>query len=279
MTDSPLSNQKRRFALDEIRGLGCFQTVEWVDETDSTNKQMAERIRQQSMVLPALLIADRQTSGVGRGNHSWWSAPGCLMFTMAIPIGPKEEANSVESALLPLRVGYAIAECLETLATSKPMVKWPNDVYLENRKVSGVLIEVIPQGPPLPMVAVIGIGINCQLVFTDAPNELRNSACSLHEFAKSGFAEQCSTESVLIHFLHHWREATERQTADPEWLLKQWSHRSLLDGQWVEIKQANESVQGRCIGIDDRGALLLQDARLRVTHVIAGTVVSYRTSF
>ena len=278
-----VADLKRRFALDEIEGLGYFKSIDWVDCVDSTNKQLIQSVREQSILLPALLAADRQTSGVGRESHPWWSPPGCLMFSMAIPMGlldTSEPCSSYESfvcsAVLPLRVGCAIAECLEQFASAKPMVKWPNDVYISGRKVCGVLIEVIPKPLPARSVAVIGIGINCQVDFRNAPADVQAKATSLHAWAKKGMSESASTENALVQFVHQWLAIEQRQLKNPGWLLEHWSARSLLDGQWIEVKHPGGVAQGRCLGINESGAILIQNEQLEIIEVLAGTVQSFR---
>lgn len=202
------------------------------------------------------------------------------MFSMAIPISQPEIDGSSDSvvslALLPLRVGCAIAECLEQFASQKPMVKWPNDVYLSGRKVCGVLIEVIPKPAPAQSVAVIGIGINCQVDFRDAPADVQANATSLHEWTKKGGSESASTENVLVQFIHQWLAIEIRQQDNPKWLLEHWPTRSLLDGQWIEVKHPSGVARGRCVGINDSGAILIQNEQLEVVEVLAGTVHSFR---
>ena len=269
-----ISHLYRRYALDEIDGLGYFKSLDWFESVDSTNKQLIQSVRQQSVQLPALVVADRQSSGVGRGSHRWWSPTGCLMFSMAIPIGQSD--SFVSSALLPLRVGFAVAECLEQFVSAKPLVKWPNDVYISGHKVAGVLIEVIPTPSPAPSVAVIGIGINCRVDFRDAPADVQANATSLHEWAIKGTSHGASTENVLVQFVHQWLAIDQRQHENPGWLLEHWAERSLLDGQWVEVQHPAGVAHGRCLGINKTGAILIQNERLEVMEVLAGTVQSFR---
>ncbi len=265
----------RQFALDEIEALGYFKHIVWAESVDSTNKQLAQSVRENSIALPALLVADEQTTGVGRGSNQWWSPTGCLMFTMAIHIGG-EESTCISAELLPLRVGCAVAECLEGFSTAKPLVKWPNDVYIAGRKVSGVLIEVIPRPMDRTAVAIIGIGINCRIDFKEAPTDVQMNATSLHAWAKKEVVASVSTESVLVAFIHHWLEIQQRQATDPKWLLEHWPERSFLDGQWIQVKHAAGLAQGRCLGINDTGAIVIQNEQLEVIEILAGTVQSYR---
>jgi len=266
----------RQFALDEIEGLGYFRDVVWAESVDSTNKQLAQSVRQDSIALPALLVADEQTTGVGRGINQWWSNSGCLMFSMAIPVGDPEQSSCISSDLLPLRVGFAVAECLAGFSVAKPLVKWPNDVYIVGRKVCGVLIEVIPRPLAQTAIAIIGIGINCRVDFRNAPIDIQTNATSLHTCVKKASVESVSTESVLVAFIHRWLELQQRQREDPKWLLKCWPKCSLLDGHWIEVKHSAGISQGRCLGINGSGAILIQNEQLEVVEVLAGTVRSYR---
>lgn len=284
MHTDPLGVFKRQLALEELSGLGYFGSVRWVDSIDSTNKSLAQSIRQKSIQLPALLVADLQSAGVGRGSNAWWSPAGCLMFSMAIDLSNEAEwfdpnASAIprtHSALLPLRVGCTIAECLKPIVSRKPMVKWPNDVYLAGRKVCGVLIEVVPEPATTSAIAVIGIGINCQVDFSRAAPDLKVNATSLHEWTPQGKSELSRPENVLVQFVHHWLMIEKRELEDPNWLVGSWTERSLLDGQWVEVKHSGGVVQGLCVGISQSGALRIQNEQLEVTEVLAGTVHSFR---
>jgi BirA family transcriptional regulator, biotin operon repressor / biotin---[acetyl-CoA-carboxylase] ligase len=290
MIPGSLPSQRRSFALAEIEGLNYFRSVRWLDSIGSTNKTLLDEVRGQRVSVPALLVADRQTAGAGRGGNVWWSPSGCLMFSIAVPLSfdqaalASPDSTALDSALsftttsahlLPLRVGCMIADCLESLVTLKPMVKWPNDVYLDDRKVSGILIEVV-QGKG-DSVAIIGIGINCQVEFTDAPKEISSRATSVHQWTKDNKQELASIESVLIQFLHQWTTSlhcphdTEATTS----FLERWPSRSLLHGRWVRIQLSSTIVEGRCIGINFVGALLLQTERLEVIEIIAGTVIDF----
>jgi BirA family transcriptional regulator, biotin operon repressor / biotin---[acetyl-CoA-carboxylase] ligase len=272
------SGLHRQFALDEIKDLGYFQSVDWVDSIDSTNKRLSQLVRENSTRLPALLATDEQTTGVGRGSNQWWSPAGCLMFSMAIPIGISEQAACVSSDLLPLRTGCTVAECLDSFSATKPLVKWPNDVYIAGKKVCGILIEVIPKTTDRTAIAIIGIGINCRVEFRDAPTDIRVNATSLHINAKKELVESVGTETVLVAFIHRWLEIQQRQLEDPKWLIKSWPKRSLLDGHWIEVKHSNGLTQGRCMGINESGAILVQNEQLEVVEVLAGTIQSFHVA-
>ena len=102
-----------------------------------------------------LVIADAQTAGRGRMGRSWRSDPGAGIWLTLV-----ERPTSTESlGVLALRLALAVAPALETLAGAPTLLKWPNDVYVGERKLAGVLVEARWRGPRLDWIA-IGIGIN-----------------------------------------------------------------------------------------------------------------------
>jgi BirA family biotin operon repressor/biotin-[acetyl-CoA-carboxylase] ligase len=274
MTLNALPDQQRRSALDEIESWGYFRSVRWVDTIDSTNRFLSEQVRAGSIELPALLVATSQTSGVGRGSNKWYSPSGCLMFSFAIPI------DDSDSTLLPLQFGYAVANAIEPISQVKPLIKWPNDVFIDGKKVCGILIEAIPRNDASPYntrgVAVVGVGLNCQVDLSTAPEELQKSATSLHVEAKKLMVTQVTPEYVLIQVLQAWLEASSRNSSEPNWLMHVWQNASLLNHKWVSIRTAGGPVEGYCLGISLRGALLVVTSNNQTVEVMSGSIESYR---
>lgn len=271
-----LDRLRRDAALAAIEDLGFFKSVRWLAEIDSTNRTLARELKSDSpLPLPALLVADRQVAGIGRGQNRWWSPTGCLMFSMAVP-WPNFHPDL---ARLPLRVGLAVAQALAPRSASQPKVKWPNDVYIDDRKVAGILIESSNQrheGKALD-VTIIGIGINCCVDWDGAPEELRSSAISLHEVAHhkeptSTTLESTTPESVLLSVLQHWLETEQQAIAEPQRLMDVWPTWSWLDGKWVEATTGGNTLVGIAKGIDFQGALIVEDRFGRSHTVLSATV-------
>ncbi len=267
-----LAKLRRNAALDAIDAIGYFRRIEWHDTLDSTNRYLARELKTASpLPLPALIVSDAQSSGVGRGNNDWWSPTGCLMFSMAAAW----PTSTSDLGRLPLRVGLAVAESLANVTSERPLVKWPNDVYLGDRKVCGILIESSTrglQGADAQAVSIIGIGINCQVDFSDAPQALHSTAISLHERAAIGKSEGTTPESVLVGFLNQWMAIQQRTIQDPGWMDRAWPEWSWLDGKWIEITQGDRVWIGQARGIDARGALQVTDATGQLHSVLSATV-------
>ncbi|HMA07273.1 MAG TPA: biotin--[acetyl-CoA-carboxylase] ligase [Ramlibacter sp.] len=124
-------------------------TVEILPEIDSSNTELMRRARAGRME-PVLLVAERQSAGRGRLGRGWTSAPGdSLTFSLGLPLALRDWSG------LSLAVGVSLAESLDP----RIRLKWPNDLWLDDRKLAGILIETAGTAPS-PRYAVVGVGIN-----------------------------------------------------------------------------------------------------------------------
>jgi BirA family transcriptional regulator, biotin operon repressor / biotin---[acetyl-CoA-carboxylase] ligase len=126
-------------------------TVEILPEVDSTNTELMRRARA-GRLEPVLLVAERQTAGRGRLGRGWHSAAGeSLTFSLGLPLAPADWSG------LSLAAGVSLAESLHP----KVQLKWPNDLWLADRKLAGILIETASFAErEARRYAVIGVGIN-----------------------------------------------------------------------------------------------------------------------
>ena len=126
-------------------------TVEVLPEVDSSNTELMRRARA-GQADPVLLVAEQQTAGRGRLGRSWSSARGdSLTFSLGLPLAPADWAG------LSLAVGVSLAESLHP----RVQLKWPNDLWVDGRKLAGILVETASFGEPgARRYAVIGVGVN-----------------------------------------------------------------------------------------------------------------------
>jgi BirA family biotin operon repressor/biotin-[acetyl-CoA-carboxylase] ligase len=198
--------------------------------TDSTNER-AKALADLGAPHGTLVTADEQSAGRGRQGRAWTTPSGSAVL-MSVLLRNLDERH----ALLPLAAAVAVCEAVPVEAT----IKWPNDVWIERRKVAGMLVE----GRPQEGWAVLGIGLN---VTTDSfPPELAEIATSLR---LSGY--ETTVSSVLgdvVASLSRWVEAP------PESVLAAWRSRDALKGERVRWSGG----EGIADGIDDSGSLLVQ---------------------
>lgn len=135
--------------------------VEAVEAIDSTNTELMRRARAGD-ARPVLLVAERQTAGRGRLGRDWQSAQAAtdpaasLTFSLALPLAPRDWSG------LSLAVGVSVAESLDPEGTAGVKLKWPNDLWVQDRKLAGILIETasLPGAAAAARQVVIGIGLN-----------------------------------------------------------------------------------------------------------------------
>jgi BirA family biotin operon repressor/biotin-[acetyl-CoA-carboxylase] ligase len=195
--------------------------------TDSTNER-AKLLADAGTLHGTLVTADEQSAGRGRQGREW-TAPAGSALLMSLVLRELHE-------LLPLTAAVAICDALPVEAR----IKWPNDVWIERRKVAGILIE----GRPQESWAVLGIGVN---VTTESfPPELAEIATSLR---LAGV--ETGTEDVLhavLASLDRWLDAPA------DGVLAAWRELDALRGERVSWADG----EGTADGIDDSGALLVQ---------------------
>lgn len=239
-------------------------------ETDSTNTRAIELLASSnSVVTPCLLYAESQTAGRGRGANQWWSASGSLTFSLMIDL--KRIGLSAEQIpLLPLLTGMAILRTGEVMLPGADFkLKWPNDVFLADRKLAGVLIEVPSQSDGH---AVIGVGLNVNNSFANAPEELSFTGISLSDQLDAKLNRVEILRTVLEQF-----EALLNSLSAGEDVFDRWSDYCLLTGKQVTLQTGVKRLVGRCHGIDVSGALLLE-TKAGVQRFFGGAVESWGAS-
>jgi BirA family biotin operon repressor/biotin-[acetyl-CoA-carboxylase] ligase len=212
--------------------------------TDSTNER-AKELALGGAPHGTLVTADEQTAGRGRQGRAW-VAPAGKALLMSVVL---RDLGAVQ-AYLPLAAALAVCEACEQSAPVRCEIKWPNDVWVERRKLAGILVE----GRPQEGWAVLGIGLNVSTAEDEFPDELRGLATSLS--AASG--EPASPGEVLARLL----SALEaRLDASPGEIVARWRERDALRGQTVRWAGG----EGTATGIDDSGALIVETSSGRVT--------------
>lgn len=156
---------------------------------------------------------------------------------------------------LSLAAGLAVCDVLTTNAPHQEVrVKWPNDVYLGGRKACGILVEL-----PFNALhrAVIGVGLNINNGFGEAPPELQRTAVSLSDATGQFYNRAVLLEETLTALLRE----VESVAANPADLRERWAASCYLTGRLVHLESPAGRTVGLCLGIDSDGALLLHSER------------------
>lgn len=172
--------ETRRINAEEIARRAKIAGALWLETVGSTNDWAKDWIRaaNETTATPFGVGAERQTAGRGRGEHTWAAWDGALTFSL-IARWRDFRLTRRESAALSLRVADAVAATAREFAPNAEIwVKPPNDVYVGERKLAGILIE-----SPNAEFLVVGVGVNVGNRSTEAPPELRERVVSLAELS------------------------------------------------------------------------------------------------
>ena len=196
-----------------------------------------------------VVVADSQTRGRGRLGRQWDSPPGLNVYFSGLvrPAWPPSDLPP-----LSLVAAVAICEALAPVANISPTVKWPNDVLVNGRKLAGILVELSADTTRIAHV-VIGVGLNVnQTVFSA---ELERCATSL--MRETG--RQWDRLDILCRVLERLEFWLDRVPEKKEQALEQWVGWNATIGKDVSVVQGQGWVHGRAVGIDDTGALLVEN--------------------
>ena len=213
--------------------------------TDSTN-ELAKELAQAGAPGGLVVTADEQSAGRGRRGNAWFAPAGsCLLYSALV-----RPFAAQDSPLLPLAVPLAVCEAAERVAPVRCQGKWPNDVWIDERKVSGVLAEARPDEG----WAVIGVGLNVAIPDEDFPPELRDTAVSLLPTEAEGGLPSGGSPGVrkalsaLNEALGRWLEAGDDE------VLSAYRARDALSGRSISW----EGGEGVVKEIDERGHLVVE---------------------
>ncbi|MBM3621308.1 MAG: biotin--[acetyl-CoA-carboxylase] ligase [Alphaproteobacteria bacterium] len=233
-------------------------TLEAVGSTNDEAMARAEAGAPEGAVVRAL----RQEAGRGRRGRGWDSPPGNV-YSSAI-LRPK--VPPAEAAQLSFVAALAVADMAASLVAThrRVAIKWPNDVLVDDAKISGILLESAVGEGGLVGHVVIGVGINV----ASAPPGTRYGATHL-----AALGSTASTDTVFAAYIGalarrygEWRTSGFAETR-VEWLRRAaWLDRD------IEVSLGETSLRGRFVDLDERGALLLQTADGGVRRITAGDV-------
>jgi BirA family transcriptional regulator, biotin operon repressor / biotin---[acetyl-CoA-carboxylase] ligase len=213
--------------------------------TDSTNER-AKDLALGGAPHGTIVTADEQTAGRGRQGRTWVAPPGsALLLSVLLRDLGKAQAH------LPLAAALAVCEACERAAPVSCRIKWPNDVWIDGRKVAGILIE----GRPQEGWAVLGVGVNVSTREGDFPPELRDIATSIAASTPDAGAPGLNDFLVLLT-----AQLNSRLADKPKAIVAGWRERDALEGQHVQW----QSGEGVAEGINDDGALVVQTDSGRV---------------
>jgi BirA family biotin operon repressor/biotin-[acetyl-CoA-carboxylase] ligase len=247
------------FLKRELRTKFIGKNILYYAVTSST-MDMAKQAIRDGAAEGTIVIADHQTAGRGRLGRQWLSPPDSNIL-LSIILHP----NLKQLPRLTMVAALAVARSIEKLTGLEPAIKWPNDVLIDGKKVSGVLIESDVQGDTVNY-AIVGIALNVNLDPSSIP-EISETATSLKQVLGREVSRFHVLESLLGEFEKLYQALRRGEPIDSEW-----RRRLETLGKKVAVRCGDELKEGYAESVDDEGNLLLRCPDGSMVTIAAGDV-------
>jgi BirA family biotin operon repressor/biotin-[acetyl-CoA-carboxylase] ligase len=249
MTMERLSMQIVRRKL-EARMVGKHVYI--FDEVESTNAVLRDLARS-GAAEGTVVLAEAQRSGRGRLGRPWFSPPGVNLYASVLL---RDGLKLDEAGPLSFIASLAVSDAISELGLS-PAIKWPNDVLLGRQKVSGALMDVGARGNAVDY-AVLGVGVNLNVDVARLRDALGPDAARATSVAAilGRPVDRSSFAATFLNQVDIWWRRYRVNGIRP--LVAAWRDRDILTGRRVELRGADPSIEGRVLGIDPAGHLIVR---------------------
>lgn len=235
----------------------------YLNEVDSTNNY-ARKLAEDGVQHGTLVVADYQNGGKGRRGRTW-VMPHRKAIAMSLIVRP--DIRPEKASMMTLVTGMAVAEAIKKVTGLDTKIKWPNDIVINGKKISGILTEMSAEMDGINYV-VIGIGINAN--FTEFPEELRETATSLQQqlgYPVDRGAIICMTMKIFEIYYERFME-----TQSMKGLAEEYQQMLVNLDRQVRVLEPGNEYSGVARGIDETGQLLVEKENGETVAVYAGEV-------
>lgn len=215
------------------------------DSIDSTNEDAKRRIKSGDISDRLLITSKVQTSGKGRYSKGWVSADGNMFASIVIKIDTSLSEAALYSFVTAIAVGEAIREFVSNDVTAQ--YKWPNDVMLDGKKVSGILLETLKDNNGCKWL-IIGTGVN----INNQPEDVDKQVTSLMSYASLSVSVECFLAKFIQHF----------ETQEKLWkstgfacIRSAWLKNAYKLGEEITVNLKTQVFKGKFYGISNSGEL------------------------
>ncbi len=245
-----------------------MNNILFLEAVDSTNR-IARELALSGKPQGYAVLADCQTAGRGRLGKVWQSPPDTGLYGTIIL---RPELRIEDYSKITIMTGLAVCRVLEKICRLEPQLKWPNDIYIADRKCGGILVETSSlQGDPGEQnFALVGIGLNVNTEKKDFDDPLQKTATSI--LIESGREQSILTlftaiRNQLLHLV------SQLETEGFSNILDQWRQRDFLHGKWMNwVTPAGKIIYGKSQGVDNNGILMVRDHTGKNHEVLSGDV-------
>ncbi|HUL38613.1 MAG TPA: biotin--[acetyl-CoA-carboxylase] ligase [Thermodesulfobacteriota bacterium] len=240
------------------------RTIHHLHSLDSTNSK-AYQLALNGAEEGEVVIAESQEKGRGRLGRQWFSPP-FLNLYLSVILRPKIPPH--QASLITLMAAVATADAIEKFSGLPPLIKWPNDILLRDRKVAGLLNEIHSEMDRIHFV-ILGIGVNLNMDGKTFSKEIRAVATSLRIEMGRTVSRKAFLQFLLLE-LERWYSIFLKEGSNA--ILKAWRDRAQIKGRRVKITSFSETLAGVAVDVDSDGALILETEDGKRKRVVAGDI-------
>ena len=264
--DFELLNEKKIIGYLTPTVQNQLKTLQIHQSLDSTNRVATEEIQQsQSDTAGAtgtIIMSEYQSNGRGRrGKH--WVSPFASNIYLSLIWGFDNGANALQG--LSLSIGVAVKRALTELGVEAVSLKWPNDIYVNEKKLGGILLEMV--GDPAGQCSVIiGIGINVAM-----PSESGQAIDQQWTDVRSSVRKPVSRNRLAAFVVENcFNLLADYEQKGFAAYREEWQASDAFKGRQGAVSSATQSTTGTILGVDNSGALKMQLGNGEVAHFIGG---------
>jgi len=260
----PKKNRLRASVIKKRLGTSIFtDNIVYHEVIPSTNT-LAKELAAHGAAEGTLVLADEQTRGRGRSDKVWLSPAGTnLSFSIVL----RPHVRVSQTFVFTMGLALAASDAVKKTTGLRPLIKWPNDLYVEGKKMAGILTEFSVRKKEVESV-ILGLGLNINW----SPREDE----SMHYPATSVFAEtgkKASRMELLVEILKSYEKDYRKVLAGRiDGIYKRWNELSMIKGKEVTVDLGHKTVRGTATDIDEEGALVIIKSDGRVEKIQNGEV-------
>ncbi len=230
-----------------------------LDTVDSTNLYL-KTLAKNGALQNTVVIADTQTNGRGRLGKCFFSPPGTGIY-MSILL--KADSLKIPSSHITVASGVAVCRALESFCTEQPFIKWVNDIFLNGKKVCGILAESFVSPIDDSLYIIVGTGINISTNLTDFPRELSDIAGSV-------FPVKISRNFIIAKLLNEFEKIFSIENIDA--LISQYKEYSMLLNKEICFSLNGNTLSGRVSDINKEGNLVVTLSNGKIEILKSGEI-------
>ena len=235
------------FLSDDCKQVS-IKTYKTIDSTNTAAKQLA----MDGAPAGTIVIADEQTKGKGRMGRTFFS-PTTTGLYLSIILKPT--FNISKSILITTAASVAVCRAIKNICNIDANIKWVNDIFIEGKKVCGILTEAVTDFESGQIDSVIlGIGVNCQAPENGFPDELSHIACALSDYMEKGMV--ISRNQLAAEIINQVYSVLHDLTSKS--FIKEYRERSIVVGKQIDVIKNGVALPGKALYIDADGALIVQ---------------------